>query len=74
MVKGYSQEAGIDYQEIFTPVAKFTTIRLVLALTCENSWELYGMDVNTAFLNGRLEEQINMEVPEEVAIATNKRG
>jgi len=74
VAKGYTQEAGINYQETFAPVAKFTTIRLVLELTCENTWELDGMDVKTAFLNGPLEEQINMEVLEGVAIPTNNQG
>ena len=63
---------GIDYEETFAPVAKFTTIRLLLALTCENNWELDGIDVKTAFLNGYLEERIYMEIPEGVAIPANK--
>ena len=74
VAKGYSQLPGIDYQETFAPVAKFTTIRTLLALSCENNWAIEGMDVKTAFLNGTLEETIYMEVPEGVAIPTNKRA
>ena len=64
VAKGYSQRLGIDYQETFDPVAKFTTLRILLALVNENDWELDGMDVKTAFLHSELTETIYMEVPE----------
>ena len=60
---GYSQQQGIDYEETFPPVAKFTTIKILLALSCENDWQIEGMDVKTAFLNGTLKERIYMQVP-----------
>ena len=67
---GYSQKPGIDFEETFTPVAKFTTIRALLALRCESDWEVRGMDVKTAFLNSELEETVYMEIPEGVSVPT----
>jgi hypothetical protein len=66
VAKGYAQRVGIDYEETFAPVAKFTSVRVLLALVAESNWELYGMDVKTAFLNGELREseKVYMEVPE----------
>ena len=64
VAKGYSQHLGIDYQETYAPVAKFTTLRILLSLVNENDWELDGMDVKTAFLHRELEETIYMDIPE----------
>ena len=64
VAKGYVQAPGIDFNETFAPVAKFTTLRTLLALSAENDWELEGMDVKTAFLYSELAESIDMEIPE----------
>ena len=63
VAQGFTQEYGIDYNETFAPVVRMSTIRAVLALACENGWELEQMDVKTAFLNAKLEETIYMKLP-----------
>ena len=64
VAKGYAQAPGIDFNETFAPVAKFTTLRTLLALSAENDWELEGMDVKTAFLRSKLAKSIYMDIPE----------
>ena len=63
IAKGYKQEHGIDYIEVFAPVARHDTIRLVIALAAQNSWLIFQLDVKSAFLNGNLEEQVFVEQP-----------
>ena len=64
VAQGYSQREGMDYTETFAPVAKFATIRSLLALAVERGMHIHQMDVKTAFLNGTLEETIFMKQPE----------
>ena len=51
------------YEEIFAPVAIYTSIRLVLALATVMKWKIHQMDVKTAFLNGVLEKEVYVEKP-----------
>ena len=63
VAKGYSQRQGIDYDEVFAPVARLETIRLIISLAAQNEWKIYQMDVKSAFLNGFLEEEVYIEQP-----------
>ena len=60
MAKGYAQKEGIDYNEVFSPVVKHSSIRILLALVAQFDLELAQMDVKTALLHGDLEEDIYM--------------
>lgn len=60
VIKGCSQIAGIDYNETFSPVARFESIRILLALAAINDYEIFQFDIKTAFLHGNLEEEIFM--------------
>ncbi|KAK8669710.1 hypothetical protein V6N13_107134 [Hibiscus sabdariffa] len=60
VAKGYRQIHGIDYDETFSPVAMFKSIRILLAIAAFHDYEIWQMDVKTAFLNGKLEEDVYM--------------
>ena len=64
VAQGYSQKSSVDYDEVFSPVAKYNSIRTLLAIVNQFDLELHQMDVKTAFLNGDLEEEIFMKQPE----------
>jgi hypothetical protein len=63
VVKGYAQRQGVDYDEVFAPVARMEAVRLLLALAAQNGWEVHHMDVKTAFLNGELQEEVFVDQP-----------
>ncbi|GJS48325.1 retrovirus-related pol polyprotein from transposon TNT 1-94 [Tanacetum coccineum] len=69
VAKGYAQKEGIDYNEVFSPVVKYSSIRILLALVARLDLELVHMDVKTAFLHGDLEEEIYMVQPEGFKVA-----
>jgi hypothetical protein len=58
VARGFLQKEGIDYNEVFAPVARHETIRLVVTLANLRGWGLYHLDVKSAFLNGPLEENV----------------
>ena len=66
VAKGYTQREGIDYEETFSLVAMLTSIRILLSIAACLDFEIWQMDVKTAFLNGNLEEDIYIHQPEGV--------
>ena len=63
VAKGFMQIPGIDFDETFSPVARFESLHMLLALAMLEDWHIHQMDVKSAFLNGELEEEIYMEQP-----------
>jgi hypothetical protein len=63
VAKGYSQKHGIDYNEVFAPVARWDTIRIILALAAKENWKVFQLDVKSAFLHGELVEDIYVDQP-----------
>ncbi|KAJ9547861.1 LOW QUALITY PROTEIN: hypothetical protein OSB04_020404 [Centaurea solstitialis] len=63
LLKGYTQEKGVDYDEVFAPVARWDTIRTVIASAARNGWKLYQLDVKSAFLHDELKEDVYVAQP-----------
>jgi len=63
VVKGFAQRKGIDFDEIFSPIVKMTSIRTILSLVVVEDLHLEQLDVKTTFLHGDLEEEIYMQQP-----------
>ena len=64
MAQGFSQQKGLDYDEIFSPVIRFESVRTLVAVSVPKGFRLHQLDVTTAFLNGHLDEEIYMRQPE----------
>ncbi|KAL0449130.1 UNVERIFIED_CONTAM: Retrovirus-related Pol polyprotein from transposon TNT 1-94 [Sesamum latifolium] len=64
VVKGYTQRPGIDFEETYSPVAMAKSIRILLPIAVWYNYEIWQMDVKTAFLNGFIEEEIFMDQSE----------
>ena len=64
IVKGYNQKNRVDYDEVFSLVAKVESIWILMALAAQFKWNLYHLDVKSAFLNGEIKEEIYVAQPE----------
>jgi hypothetical protein len=64
VARGFFQKEGIDYEETFSPIARYTSIRTIIALSAKMKWKLHRMDVKTTFLNGVIEEEVYIEQPQ----------
>jgi len=70
VAKGYAQRHGVDYDEVFAPVARIETVRLLLALAAQSGWEVHHMDVKSAFLNRDLIETIFVQQPPGIVVGS----
>ncbi|KAK1601107.1 hypothetical protein QYE76_007610 [Lolium multiflorum] len=73
VAKGYTQKEGEDFFDTYSPVARLTTIRVLLSLAASHGLLVHQMDVKTAFLNGELDEEIYMEQPDGFVLEGQER-
>jgi hypothetical protein len=73
VAKGFKQREGIDFDEVYAPVSRHTTLRAFLAHIAAQDWELHQLDVMTAFLNGELDKPIFMQQPPGFTTAADTR-
>lgn len=64
VAKGYTQKEGIDYDETFSPVARYDTVRAILSVSAAENLKLLQFDIKTAFLNGDVKEEVYIKQPE----------
>jgi hypothetical protein len=63
VAKRYAQREGVDFDEVFAPVARIETVRLLIALAAQHGWQVHRMDIKSAFLNGDLREEVYVQQP-----------
>ena len=61
VARGFSQKEGIDFEETFAPVARYTFVRAIIAINVAKGWKIHQMDVKTTFLNEKIEEEVYLE-------------
>ena len=73
VAKGYVQRAGVDFDEVFAPVARMESVRFLLAIAAHHGWTVHHLDVKSAFLNGDLAEEVYVEQPPGYAVRGKER-
>jgi hypothetical protein len=63
VAKGYAQQPGVDFDEVFAPVARLESVRMLLTRAAQAGWPVHHMDVKSAFLNGELTEEVYVKQP-----------
>jgi hypothetical protein len=64
VARGFSQVEGVDYDETFTLVSRYTLIKAMISIATYMGWKMHQMDVNTAFMNDLIEEEVYIEWPQ----------
>ena len=64
VAKGFTQQLGVDFVDTYSPVAKFTSVRIIMIVAARLDLKLHQLDVKTVFLNGDLKEEIYMDQPD----------
>lgn len=72
VARGFTQREGIDYDDTFAPTLKAEALRYLLSYTCEMGYECHHIDVETAFLNGDLEEEVYIRLPKQCGEESGK--
>jgi hypothetical protein len=63
VAKGFIQKEGVDFYDTFAPIVRWSTIRIIISLATMKNWHIYQYDVKTAFLNGKITEEVYMHMP-----------
>ncbi|KAL3683513.1 hypothetical protein R1sor_001535 [Riccia sorocarpa] len=64
VARGFQQRIGVDFDETYAPVVRWTTLRILITLAARRNWTLVQLDVKSAFLNGDLDEEVFLQIPE----------
>jgi hypothetical protein len=72
VARGFLQQEGVDFDDVFTPVARMESVRLILALAAHEGWRVHHMDVKSAFLDGDLKEEVYVHPPPGFAIPSKE--